>query len=343
SWYMLLTNIKQNTPADAVLNSWWDFGDWFKAVAGRRVIFDGQSQNTPQGYWMAKVFLSKSEEEAFAILRMLNNGGNLAFEEIDKQLNDQSLSLLLLEKVLGARPEAAREALSKSLPEHIVERVMRLLYGDPPAAYIIVDYSLIGKMYPISYLGNWDAVRLYVVKNMNAKTKEQVISRLVEMGVGQPDAESMYSDARLLAPSDYNKWISHHARFYTGSIPGTRKGDNVFFDNGLVYNIKDRSMLAYSGYEGKYRVPKSIFYLEGDRLEEYMYPDSNVEFSVLLLQDGDNFKAVQLDRELGQSLFNKLYFLKGKGLRYFKPFTDNGEAQNYIGVFEIDWKAYERR
>jgi len=68
SWYNLLTNIRNNTHKDSVLNSWWDFGDWFKAVGHRRVIFDGQSQNSPQGYWMAKVLLSPSEEYAMRVL-----------------------------------------------------------------------------------------------------------------------------------------------------------------------------------------------------------------------------------------------------------------------------------
>jgi hypothetical protein len=111
----------------------------------------------------------------------------------------------------------------------------------------------------------------------------------------------------------------------------------VLFTNGLVYNIKSRAMFVFNGYDGQYRVPRSLFFVEGDRLSELVYPEGNLEYSVLLLQDKEGYRAVQMDRELGQCLFTKLYFLKGKGLRYFKPFTDNGDSKNYIGVFEIDW------
>jgi hypothetical protein len=339
SWYILLTNIKDNTPPGAVINSWWDFGDWFKAIAGRRVIFDGQSQNSPQGYWMAKVFLSQSEETAIAILRMLNNGGNSAFEVINRQFKDPVRSLFLLEYVLSVDSKTASMAIEQNLSEETAAEVKRLLYGRPPAAYFIVDYSLIGKMYPISYLGNWDVARVYVIKNINTKSKEEIISGLDARGINSAAAQIMYDDARLLAPGQYNSWISHNARFISGLIPGTRRGDSVFFNSGLVYNINEGAMVAYNGYDGQYHVPRSIFYVEGDRLSEHVYPDGNLDFSVLLLRDGDHYQAVQLDRELGLSLFTRLYFLKGKGLKYFKPFTDNGDSQNYVGVFEIDWDA----
>ena len=53
-WYRTLHIIRDKTPAQTIVNSWWDFGDWFKVIGRRRVIFDGQSQHTPQAYWMAK-------------------------------------------------------------------------------------------------------------------------------------------------------------------------------------------------------------------------------------------------------------------------------------------------
>jgi dolichyl-phosphooligosaccharide-protein glycotransferase len=339
AWYILLTNIKENTPSDAVINSWWDFGDWFKAIAGRPVIFDGQSQNTPQGYWMAKVFLSQSEESAMAILRMLNNGGNAAFEVIDKQLKDPVKSLLLLDYSLSVDRQTASAVLSQTLPEKTSAEVQRLLYSRPPEAYFIVDATLVGKMFPISYLGNWDVARVYVIRNLNKKSKEEIVAGLAERGLNPEAAKIMYDDARLLAPSQYNNWISHHGRFISGMIPGQQKGDIVYFNSGLMYNIKDGTMLAYNSYDGQYRVPRSLFYVEGDRLVERAYADGNMDISVLLLRDKDNYQAVQLDREFGASLFTRLFFLKGRGLKYFKPFTDTGDVQNYIGVFKIDWDA----
>ncbi len=35
AWYNVLTLIKERTPQEAILNSWWDFGDWFKVIGNR--------------------------------------------------------------------------------------------------------------------------------------------------------------------------------------------------------------------------------------------------------------------------------------------------------------------
>jgi len=74
----------------------WDAGDWFKAVAKRRVLFDGQSQNSTRACWIGKVLLSSNEEEAVHILRMLNNDGVRPYLLINEQLKDSLQSALLL-------------------------------------------------------------------------------------------------------------------------------------------------------------------------------------------------------------------------------------------------------
>jgi len=108
-WYKILNSLKKSSPPEAVINSWWDFGDWFKAVANRKVIFDGQSQNTPQGYWMANVLITDDEKTAINTLRMLNNGGNQAFEAINRHFNNPLKSVLLLKKILASESAEAKK------------------------------------------------------------------------------------------------------------------------------------------------------------------------------------------------------------------------------------------
>jgi len=87
------------SPADSVVNSWWDFGHWFKVVAGRRVLFDGMTQNTPYAYWMAQVFLSDDETAAARTLKMLDASGLEGVE-------------LLVDRLGGVGEAAATETLS---------------------------------------------------------------------------------------------------------------------------------------------------------------------------------------------------------------------------------------
>lgn len=339
NWYMLLNNVKKNTPADSVINSWWDFGDWFKTVAGRKVIFDGQSQNTPQAYWMARALLADSEEESLAILKMLNSSGNKLFELINKEIKDPFKAVMYVEKAIGSGGESAEETLSSVLSPRTVREALNLLSVPATKAYFVVDHTMVSKMPPISYLGNWDFRKVYVVKNIKKLPKERIIEYLLQLGMDDSSARTLYQDASLLAPGQEKNWISSSFRYMSGVVEGRLRGEMVYFDNGLVYNPKDATILAYNGYEGRYSVPKSLFYLENGELVERVYPQSDKDFSVLLMRDNGTYRIVEMDRELGASLFTKLFFLKGKGLRNFRPFASGKDKDNHIGVFEIDWNS----
>jgi dolichyl-diphosphooligosaccharide--protein glycosyltransferase len=79
AWMQVLTQIRERTPADSIVNTWWCPGHFITSISQRRVTFDGATQDTPQGYWMANVFLSGDEKYSLGILRMLNTSGNESF------------------------------------------------------------------------------------------------------------------------------------------------------------------------------------------------------------------------------------------------------------------------
>jgi hypothetical protein len=78
--------------------------------------------------------------------------------------------------------------------------------------------------------------------------------------------------------------------------------------------------------------------MEGDNLKEITYPDNEVSFSALIIKAPDGYRSILLDRKLAKSIFARLYFLNGKGLRHFKPFIEAQEGNNgHIRLFEIIW------
>ena len=338
SWYRVLTTIKETTPEDAIINSWWDFGDWFKVIAGRRVIFDGQSQNNPQAYWMARVLLAHDEKEAVRILRMLNNGGNRAFEIINAQLKDPYRSIFLLEKLILSDGQIAKESLLKLMPPAPAEEVLKLLNTLPAKAYFIVDYTMQDKITPISFLGNWDFAKIYIADNLNRKTKAQIEDYLESLGIDGKLVQKLYQEASLISAGDSENWISRRLSFYNRLVGGRQKDNTVFFDNGLVYNLNDQRASLYSYRDYGYKIPFSLFSEEGGRLKEILYPDSNLDFSVLVLRDKEGYHSILLDRDLAPSLFVRLYFLGGEGLKHFKLFTEDKIGNNSIRVFEIIWE-----
>ncbi len=342
TWYRALTQIKEYTPKEAIINSWWDFGDWFRVVANRRVIFDGQSQDMPQAYWMARVLITNNEKEAIRILRMLNNGGNKAFDIINEHIKDPIKSVIFLKKLLSCDILEAKNSLAKFLPPLAAKDVSKILFNKPDKAYFVVDSTMQYKIFPISYIGNWDFVKFYINKNINKKTKEEITRQLSEWGIDSSQARKLYDEAILVSQGNLDLWLSPRLQLRGGIEMGSERNGAVFFDNGLVYNPKEQTVDMYSSADRKYITPGSLFILKQGKLEEISYPGNDLNPSVLIFKNQkEEYRCIAFDRELAGSLFARLLFLKGKGLKYFKPFIEEEGEDNYIGVFEIVWDGIE--
>jgi hypothetical protein len=327
-----LNLIKEKTPENTIINSWWDFGDWFKAVAKRRVIFDGQSQLTPQAYWMGKVILNNDEYEAARILRMLNNGGNRAFEVINEYVKDPLQSVLLLESILDFDPVKAKQTLLGFLPVTAADEVIRLLFSPPANACFVVDPSMVGKIVAISYLGNWNFSKVYMAQNFNQKEKDQILEHLKKLGRDPAQMQILYQEVFLISPGSLEDWISQRVQFYSGLASGHEKDGKIYFDHGFIYNPKEQVVYSNSG-----QIPRSLFVVTGNNLVEIAFPKANLGFSMLVAKGKEGYKSILLDRQQANSVFVRLYFFNAFGLRYFAPFIQSQENQDYLRVFNIVW------
>lgn len=336
-WYKTLVDIKEISPKEAIINSWWDYGDWFKAVSERRVIFDGQSQNTPQAYWMACVLTTDNEEEAMAILRMLNNGGNQAFELINRNLKDPFKSIFILKKALSSTPEIARKNLLEFLLPSDAEQIIKLLFDKPDRAIFVVDYAMQNKMSTISYLSNWNLAKVYLSQNIHKKRTDEITDFLMNLGIDKQSIERLYQEINLISGRDLDNWISERAKIFYERPKGKEKNGIILFEQGLVYNPTEKQVYLYSQQENIYKIPRSLFLFERDSLKEISYPDYDLDFSVLIFRTEKDYQAVFLDRNLAKSLFARLYFLEGKGLKHFRKLVENSDGDDYIRVFEIIW------
>jgi len=337
TWHNVLIKIKNNTPKNAIINSWWDYGDWIKTVAERRVIFDGQNQNIPQAYWMARVLITDNEEEAIAILRMLNNGGNKAFEIIARNLHDPFASLILLKKVLLIEKEKARNILSGYLSQVDQEAVLELIFGKPSSkAYFLVTYLMPKIMPNISFLGNWDFTKIYLARALDKKDNGRSIEYIEKSGVNKEQINKLSKELTLIHREDLSGWAFKKPSFQSELLKSQEKDGIVLFNNGLVYLPKEKSV--YLHINNSYQRPKSLFTFNQDVLVEAVYPDGTLDFSALIFKIEQAYYALMLDGELAKSIFVRLYFLNGTDLKYFKPFIQEQVGLKYIRVFEIDWK-----
>ncbi len=235
-------------------------------------------------------------------------------------------------------PEKGELLFLKYLPASAMKEVMEILYSTPKQkAYFIVDSSMIGKMTPISYLGNWDFIKVYLSRTIRIKSKEQILQDLAYFGLGQDQAERYYQEAILMGNVDFDNWVS--TRLSILGIANQKKTDEnlVLFNSGFIYNLGKKKMYSYSSNEEKYKLPKSLFLADGGNISEEVYPESDSRYSTLLLEKRDMFKLILLSPELAKSIFVRLYFLNGLGLNNFVLFTKEGSGDNRILVFEIKW------
>ena len=61
-WPQALTWMKENVGDDEVICSWWDYGYWIEAMAGKTTMADGATQTTRQISTIGKIMMSEPDE-----------------------------------------------------------------------------------------------------------------------------------------------------------------------------------------------------------------------------------------------------------------------------------------
>lgn len=340
-WYKTLIYIRENTPKGAVINSWWDYGNYFKAVSRRRVIFDPQTQQRPLAHWMAKVLLNNDEKDALSILRMLNNSSDSLYEEMNTYIKDDFRCVAILNRLLQSKPQEAEAILAEyKFPSDLRRKIMDAIFFTKPCeAYFLVDRKMASMMSSISFLGNWNFPKVYALRNKNLP-KETMIANLREIFLlPQKQAEAIYEQALSAAGMGDDEIKSSRYQFVFGIEEGKKDDNLIYFNNGIIFNQASLKAMVFLPLSGEYKLFKYVYFFDGKKMAYQERTDSNFDWGCLVVNDNNNFISVGLSKELAQSLFVKLYFLKGKGLKYFEPFYSDDKAGIY--VFRIKWEELD--
>lgn len=348
--YESLEHLKEKTEENAIINSWWDFGDWYKTVADRAVIFDGQSQTTSNAFWMAKAMYSDDVREVANILRMINNINSELYSIIDEEINDQYLTIALMNNLMKLDRAKAEDYLnglniSDSLQKEIIDYIF---IQEPRPAYFVVDVSLLPKTGEISYLGNWNHLKLYLKQNI-ALEKEVLFKQAIDLfAVDTQTIEKHYQEMLLAQTSEESSEILSKRVNFIGKISkGKETEEGIFFDNGLFVSpdeLKSRIFIPKSGY----KIPKFLSFYDGEEIRniEYNEEDESDDSSIwsrggfIVYKDGEDWKTIGAsDIELADSLLVRLYCMKGHGFKAFESFYENEDAG--VKVYKINWNYRE--
>lgn len=77
--------LKEKTPKNAVIWTWWDYGYAFQLYARRATFHDGGSQGSPKTYFIARSFATSDPREAWLITSFVSNYGLTGLAKLLKE------------------------------------------------------------------------------------------------------------------------------------------------------------------------------------------------------------------------------------------------------------------
>ncbi|MEM3373884.1 MAG: STT3 domain-containing protein [Candidatus Woesearchaeota archaeon] len=349
AWVETLTKINQESKENAIINSWWDFGHWFKYFADRAVTFDGASQNKPQAHWIGKVLLTNDEKQAVAILRMLDCEGNKAFYYIDEELNDTHESVKLVYRLLNMSKEEAKKDLSKRFSEEKVNKILNAMYCEPPENFFITSEDMVGKAPVWGHFGLWnferaDYYNYYRTNNYNGFIK----SLKEEYNLSENEAKKIYYElAALRDDRSVNDWIASWPGYFGSARCNEKNNENLLVCNiGLPnnqvipINVNLTNMEAYVSTNNDKIYPNAFSYIDTNKKELAIkkYDKNKLGYGISLLSD--NRTVILMSEELVGSMFTRLFYYDGYGLKYFDKFYDITDITGLrIITWKIDWQG----
>lgn len=325
TWDKTMKKIRNETPAESIINAWWPPGHFIKGMAKRHVTFDGATINVPQAYWMADVFLAKNEKEALGVLRMLNTSANDAAEYLQQETGfSLPRTVNILREITKRNEFEARIILSTVIqdPEKVNE-VINFTHRRPPPSYFLIYKENIDDHIQFDFIGNWNFAEIEkinhdpsLLRNVPPRNSREYVDFMWKLAGG---------------PTRFSGPLTQLAQM----------DNNLYFDENIAVNLLTYESRVDSKIYG-HGIPYSLFYLDGDKITERKLRDSNLSYSLMLIKDSNEYKCMLLDRSLGQSLLFQLYYFEGKGMDYFELFSHEKEVvQNTdILVFRINWDKF---
>ncbi|PIN69895.1 hypothetical protein COV93_03600 [Candidatus Woesearchaeota archaeon CG11_big_fil_rev_8_21_14_0_20_43_8] len=347
AWFNSLDKIRLESDKDAIVTSWWDFGHWFKWYTDRAVTFDGASQLGNRAHWVGKILLTDNEDLAVGILRMLHCGGEQAFNTLYPLFgNDHPKTIDVLNEIMVLEKDEAKDILMKKygLSETDTDKMMKYTHCDPPESYFIASGDMVGKAGVWGHFGSWDFNRanmFFDVYNSRSLTEGvQLLQDKYNKTTGQ--AQSLYQEIKA---ADGDQWIAPWPSYVTGFQSCKLNGQTLECPNNIGGNPLTANVdLATGGVKIKIGngevIPTSIGVVTSEGVDVSKFNNSNFPYSLLLAPDasGTNFASMFMFPEFVDSMFTRMYYLKGHGLKHFDMFNYQKDITGLeIFVYKVNW------
>ncbi|MFW6220519.1 MAG: STT3 domain-containing protein [Nanoarchaeota archaeon] len=355
-WYDVLKNIDDKASEDAIINSWWDFGHWFVAIAKRPTTFDGAMQNNPRAHWMGKALITPTENESVGILRYLSCGGNYGYDLIkEKTHNDSFTSVNILYDIIPKNKENALKILiENNISENDAKEILEYTHCDNLAEnYLITSQDMVGKGAVWGHFGSWNFTKSLMYNQIRKMPENKAIEHLIEnFNLSETKAKNYINEIKTTSAKD---WISPWPGYLGSSNCNKINETTINCQDGIIFDLEKEEIMPLNLGDNIERYPKNILYFS-EKENKTIYKEYNNK-NIITLQngrsvgvgiykDGNQYKSILMDYELTNSMFTRLFFFENinNELEYFEMFdkttTITGEK---IIVWKINWDKYKEK
>ncbi len=350
AWYNSLKKINLESQPNAIINSWWDFGHWFKMIGDRAVTFDGTSQNSPNAHWIGSTLLTDDEDYAVGTLRMVDCGQNKAFEELNKVIKDGARSIGILEEIVRLDKEEAKSILLKNgLNKEESNDVVLYTHCNPPEDYFITSYDMVSKSGVWAHFGSWNFDRSLIYNTLRKKEYKDDLEKGIlflqsRFNYTREQAESIYYDIQSIQDdTKANSWIAPWPS-YAGSGGCSKIQDNKIscdIGQGLQAEIDLQTLQADIQTVQGIMHPNSIVIPLEDGSYRKREFNNSIGLSMMIIPNGeDSYSTLIMHPALDKSMFTIMFYLNGHGLKYFEKFSDTTDITGgRIIVWKVNWQG----
>ncbi|MBU0461460.1 MAG: glycosyltransferase family 39 protein [Nanoarchaeota archaeon] len=349
AWHNALTKIKQNSQPTAIINSWWDFGHWFKWGADRAVTFDGASQGGELAHLIGYSLMTSNEEETVGILKLVDCGGLNVTDTITSITKNVHHTADIVHTIVTMDKDQAKEyLLGRGFSEADAEKTVSITHCAPPEDFFITSEDMVGKSGVWGHFGSWNFERAQIWNTLRFKPIEEAVTFMVkEFNYTDEQARNEYYEAQSMTDdSQANAWISPWPSYVSsGSCTLKEENKTLLCRNGLgnqvlefEVDLENKTAVISNSRDRQY--PRSLVYVEDGDLQEKVFEDNYFPYSLCIIPENGGYTSLVADPLLAKSMFTRLFYYQGIGSKYFELFDyQRSITGGKIYVWKVNWEG----
>ena len=344
-WWNSLVKIREETTSNAIITSWWDFGHWFKAVADRRVTFDGASQGGRPAHTVGKILMT-NEDGSIGLLRMYDCGHDSAYLFLENKTGSVEKTVEITNAITKMNKSSALNYLEKQgFSDQETNKLLNITHCEPPEGIFITSEDMVGKSGVWSHFGSWDFTKSRLWSEFKNKSKLDFVSFAKSYSnISDLEANTLYNQLASFDEGQANNWIGPFSG-YSGQV-GCFFDQSINLSNNNSINNTSSNILNCNGLLIDWDNKNALGEIQGIQVHSFVYVENNDlkdkiinpngEVSLAILPDLKS--AVVMDKKLSTGVFTRLFYYDGIGSKYFEKFSDVRDATGArIIVWRVKW------